>query len=147
MILIPSVCYPTILSYYHLIVSTMNPNISWHCNKISVNTMKDWKAFSYELIWKQKSQPKLPTCAFCRIRFIAANEAIQWPGFWWCARGKISPSIFGLGSHGVCVELLVTVISSVLLIGDLYNKFSITSWLYKHCCCYDPMESWWNIFI
>lgn len=46
---------------------------------------------------------------------MAANEAMQWRGFWWCACGSMSSFVFsGLKSHGVCVELLVTVISSTL---------------------------------
>lgn len=48
------------------------------------------------------------------MRLIAENDAMQWPGFWWCACGSMSsPAMFGgLRSLGVCVELLVTVVTS-----------------------------------
>lgn len=48
------------------------------------------------------------------MRLIAENDAMQCPGFWWCACGRISsPDMFGgLRSLGVCVELLVTVVTS-----------------------------------
>lgn len=67
------------------------------------------------------------TCAFCRIRLMAENEAMQCPGFWWWACGIISSFVSGgLRSLGVCVELLVTVTSSAptaagvpLFTGDL----------------------------
>lgn len=45
---------------------------------------------------------------FCLMRLIALNDAMQWPGFWWCACGKTSSlnALTGLKSLGVCVELL-----------------------------------------
>lgn len=48
------------------------------------------------------------------MRLMAEKDAIQWPGFWWWAWGRMSsPDMFGgLRSLGVCVELLVTVVTS-----------------------------------
>lgn len=67
------------------------------------------------------------TWEFCRIWLIAANEAMQWPGFlWWFACGSMSSFIgSGLKSHGVCVELLVTVISSALAIVPLVTDDAV----------------------
>lgn len=69
---------------------------------------------------KNGSRKWMHTWAFCRIWLMAANEAMQWPGFWWCACGNMSSFIgSGLKSHGVWVELLVTVMSSALAIVPL----------------------------
>lgn len=47
---------------------------------------------------------------------MAAKEAIQCPGFWWCAWGSTSSlGPGGLRSLGVCVELLLVVVTSSLL--------------------------------
>lgn len=47
---------------------------------------------------------------------MAAKEAIQCPGFWWCACGNTSSlGPGGLRSLGVCVELLLVVVTSSLL--------------------------------
>lgn len=56
------------------------------------------------------------TCALFRIWLMAAKEAIQCPGFWWCAWGSTSSlGPGGLRSLGVCVELLLVVVTSSLL--------------------------------
>lgn len=66
------------------------------------------------------------TCEFCRIWLMAAKEVIQCPGFWWCACGSMSSLIgSGLKSHGVCVELLVTVMSSALAIVPLVTDDAV----------------------
>lgn len=66
------------------------------------------------------------TCEFCRIWLMAANDAMQWPGFWWCACGSMSSLIGnGLKSHGVCVELLVTVMSSALAIAPFVTDDAV----------------------
>lgn len=45
-------------------------------------------------------------CEFCLIRLMWLNDAMQWPGFWWCAWGKKSSfNGGGVMSLGVCVEL------------------------------------------
>lgn len=74
------------------------------------------------------------TWEFCRIWLIAANEAMQWPGFlWWFACGSMSSFIgSGLKSHGVCVELLVTVISSALAIVPLVTDDAVELRKKKH---------------
>lgn len=51
---------------------------------------------------------------------------MQWPGFEWCACGSISSFIgSGLKSHGVCVELLVTVMSSTLAIAPFVTDDAV----------------------
>jgi len=58
--------------------------------------------------------PKV-TCALFLIWLMAAKEAMQWPGFWWCAWGRTSSlGPGGLRSLGVCVELLLVVVTSSL---------------------------------
>lgn len=57
---------------------------------------------------------------------MAANDAIQWPGLEWCACGSMSSFIgSGLKSHGVCVELLVTVMSSALAIAPFVTDDAV----------------------
>lgn len=56
------------------------------------------------------------TCALFLIWLMAAKEAMQWPGFWWCAWGSTSSlGPGGLRSLGVCVELWLVVVTSSLL--------------------------------
>lgn len=80
---------------------------------------------------------------------MAENDAIQWPGFWWCAWGSMSsPDMFGgLRSLGVCVELLVTVVTSSPLVPSVVTG-DLEGWikrgglhLIRGKCTYNQLHS------